>query len=342
MKDVLKIIALWMISFVMILHDRSYGAISSPPQVLVTVKPLHSLVAGIMEGVGEPILLLDGKTSPHHHQLKPSEEQKLNGAQIIIWVGDIYETSLKKRIDNLQDLAQIITVSKLDGVELFPYRSFRYDQGCKTGIAEFFSIHPHPCCCESEPDHQKTDHHDFNHESECNHEVSGKDGHLWLAPNNAKILVTQISKKLATLDLQHAPRYLANSKKIIKRLDDLTLELYQELKVIKGRPYITFHDFTQYFDRYFGTSCVGVVRVNPALTPSPKHIKDLQRQIENKNGDVLFVEPQFNDRLVRALAKDTSIKIAQLDYLGFGLDAGPDLYFEMMRRLAVDMKRALS
>lgn len=339
MKRTLKIIILSLICFVM--DFQAPCAAASPPKVLVTVKPIHSLVAGIMEGVATPILLLDGTTSPHHHHLKPSEEQKLNGVDVIIWVGEIYETSLKKRIENCRNFAQIITVSHLNGVELFPYRSFRHDEGCQTGLRGVFSKNTHHCCCQSESSDRERDSHDFNHGNEDCREVSGKDGHLWLALNNAKILVTQIGQKLATIDRQHAPNYLANSKKVVKRLDALTLELSHELKAIKGRPYITFHDFTQYFDRYFGTTCVGVVRVNPSLAPSPKHLEDLKRQIEDKNGDVLFVEPQFNDRLVHLLAQDTPIKIAQLDYLGYGLEPGIDLYFEMMRRLAVDMKRAL-
>lgn len=297
---------------------------SPPPHVLVTIKPLHSLVAAVMEGVATPTLLMDGKISPHHHQLRPSEEQKLNGAQVIIWIGEIYETSLKKRIENRRDLAQIITVSQFDGLELYPYRTFG---------SEDDTYHT----CES------TDPHGTNlQEKDHIHEVSGKDGHLWLAPNNAKVLVTQVAKKLAALDLQHAPHYLANSQKIIKEIDALANELVAELKNIKNEPYITFHDFTQYFDRYFGTKCVGVIRINPSLDPSPQHLHFLQHQIAQKEANVIFIEPQFSSSLIRMLSQESPIKVAQLDYLGYGLEAGPRLYFEMMRRLAFDIKQALS
>ena len=38
---------------------------SAAPRVVVSLAPLHSLVAGIMEGVGTPELLVRGGASPH-------------------------------------------------------------------------------------------------------------------------------------------------------------------------------------------------------------------------------------------------------------------------------------
>jgi zinc transport system substrate-binding protein len=35
------------------------------PQVVVSIKPIHSLVAAVMEGVGQPQLLIKGAGSPH-------------------------------------------------------------------------------------------------------------------------------------------------------------------------------------------------------------------------------------------------------------------------------------
>lgn len=302
---------------------KSRSQLSSPPRVIVTVKPIHSLIAGIMEGVGEPELLIEGDSSPHHIHLKPSEEQKLYGAEVVIWVGDIYEGGLKNRIENLRS-TEVITISELEGIQLYPYRQFKDEDG---------HVHGGQPCCD----------HDHNNSSNGNHhhETSGKDGHLWLAPNNATVLVAQIAKKLATLDIKHAPLYLANSKKVIAKIHTLAVHLTQEMKEVKGRPYLTFHDFTQYFDRAFGTTCKGVIRLDPNIEPSPKHLKDLEQQIFQKYVDVIFTEPQFDSKLIQMFAKDGQIYPAQLDYLGYGLEKGPDLYFEMMRRLGNDMRTAL-
>ena len=66
------------------------------PSVVVSVKPLHSVVASLMQGVAEPVLLLDGSQSPHHFQLSPSQVRDLSGADLVIWVGESLELPLRK------------------------------------------------------------------------------------------------------------------------------------------------------------------------------------------------------------------------------------------------------
>ena len=51
-------------------------------KVVVSIKPLHSLVSGVMEGVGEPNLLLEGNTSVHVYSMRPSEVSMLQQAEL--------------------------------------------------------------------------------------------------------------------------------------------------------------------------------------------------------------------------------------------------------------------
>ena len=44
------------------------------PNVVVGIKPIHSLVAAVMENVGTPRLLIRGGASPHSYSLKPSDK----------------------------------------------------------------------------------------------------------------------------------------------------------------------------------------------------------------------------------------------------------------------------
>ena len=58
-------------------------AAAEPPRVVVSIKPLHSLVAAAMDGVGEPLLLVKTSADPHSYTLKPSEAQALNAANLM-------------------------------------------------------------------------------------------------------------------------------------------------------------------------------------------------------------------------------------------------------------------
>ena len=71
------------------------------PNVLVSIKPLHSIVAAVMEGAGAPELLLTGAASPHSYALKPSDARKIARADVIFWTGPVLETFLETPLVNL-------------------------------------------------------------------------------------------------------------------------------------------------------------------------------------------------------------------------------------------------
>ena len=51
------------------------------PKVVVSVAPIHSLVAAVMSGVGEPKLLVPANASPHAFSLRPSDARALAKAE---------------------------------------------------------------------------------------------------------------------------------------------------------------------------------------------------------------------------------------------------------------------
>ena len=61
------------------------------PKVLASFKPIHSLVAGVMQGVGEPGLVIDTNASPHSYTMKPSDAAKLDKANVVFWIGPGFE-----------------------------------------------------------------------------------------------------------------------------------------------------------------------------------------------------------------------------------------------------------
>ncbi|MBL4762039.1 MAG: zinc ABC transporter substrate-binding protein [Gammaproteobacteria bacterium] len=67
------------------------------PKVVVTLLPLHSLVASVMQGVAVPVLLVNN-LDPHHHQLKPSQARRLREADLVVWMGREIEPYLVKVI----------------------------------------------------------------------------------------------------------------------------------------------------------------------------------------------------------------------------------------------------
>ena len=72
----------------------AYAAAATTSGVVVTIKPLHSLVAGVIGDTGRAVLLVGGNASPHDFQLKPSQVSALEKAEIVFYVSDSLETFL--------------------------------------------------------------------------------------------------------------------------------------------------------------------------------------------------------------------------------------------------------
>src|SRR3546814_15235155 len=61
------------------------GPVVAAVTVVASIKPVHSLVAGVMAGAGSPHLIVQGGASPHAISLKPSDATALPAAAVVFW-----------------------------------------------------------------------------------------------------------------------------------------------------------------------------------------------------------------------------------------------------------------
>ena len=113
----------WLVAGVMCFWLARPGTVvAEVPQVLVTVKPVHSLVAGVMAGVGEPDLLLSGGESPHAYAMRPSAARKLARARLIFWLGADLETFVERPLRALAGKARVVQLATAAGLALLSER----------------------------------------------------------------------------------------------------------------------------------------------------------------------------------------------------------------------------
>ena len=93
-------------------------------EVVTSIKPVHSLVAGVMNGVGVPALIIDGAGSPHTYALKPSQAKQLQDAKLVFWMGEELETFLEGPIENI---AQSATTIKL--IDAHDLKKIKFREG---------------------------------------------------------------------------------------------------------------------------------------------------------------------------------------------------------------------
>ena len=84
------------------------SAVKADIEVVTSIKPVHSLVSGVMAGVGNPSVIIEGAGSPHTYSLKPSQAKQLQDAKLVFWMGDELETFLVGPIENIAKKATVI------------------------------------------------------------------------------------------------------------------------------------------------------------------------------------------------------------------------------------------
>ena len=110
------------LSTISLLSFMSYA--NAETKVIASIKPLHSLVSYVMDGVGTPSILVDGSSSPHTFQLKPSHAQILQDADIVFWIGEDLESFLETPLESIATNAKKITLMELDDIELLKFRAY--------------------------------------------------------------------------------------------------------------------------------------------------------------------------------------------------------------------------
>lgn len=283
------------------------------PKVVVTIKPIHSLVAGVMQGVGTPELLLQGAASPHGYSLRPSDVRSLSRADLIVWVGRDLETFMLKPLAAHGRRARVLTLLDAPGMKLLPARSggaWESDDHQHHGHGGVHHLHP------------KTD--------------AGEvmDAHLWLSPVNAAIIVRRVAAALAELHPQGAAAYRANEQRLLRRIQQLEKELALQLKPVQGVPYLVFHDAYQYFEETFGLNAVGSITVDPERRPGARRLREIRTKVRELGVAAVFAEPQFEPRLVATVVEGSKARVGLLDPLGADLPPGEEAWFQLMRHMA--------
>ena len=163
------------------------------------------------------------------------------------------------------------------------------------------------------------------------------DVHIWLDPNNAKVIVKEVANELASLDSKNSNFYKMNAKKTVEKLDILINQIDKSIN--KKASFVTFHDAYQYFEKRFGVEALGALTINTDIQPGAKQIAEIKDLVEDKNIKCIFSEPQFNPKLINMIAKSSGAKTGILDPLGSSYKPGNDLYFNLINDLYENLNK---
>lgn len=273
-------------------------------KIATTIFPLYDIAKNIGKDKIDIINLLPPGSSPHTFDITPSLIKDLQGTNLVFRIGDPLDGWILDITDSIENI-KIQNVKNKITQKPFEFK------------------------------------HDDEHD-EKDHETEELllDPHYWLSTENTKTIAANIAEELIKLDPDNKEFYQKNLNAYQAELDLLEKEIFAELKNLKKREMIVFHESWNYFARQFDLKIVGVFTPNPGQEPTPKYLQSLhETALQNKIKNV-FSEPQLSPETLRPFVEDLGLKMHILDPLGGG--AGRDSYTATMIYNARVIKQALN
>lgn len=196
--------------------------------------------------------------------------------------------------------------------------------------------HDHEHEHEAHGDHEEHDEHEAHdeHEGHEGHHHDGVDPHVWLSPDNARVLAKAVTARLVSLDSANAEYYKDNLASFEKGLSAKDAEIRNALNKVNKVPYIVFHDGYSYFEQHYGLSHAGEITVSPERKPGAKKVAEIRHEIQENKVQCVFSEPQFSPAIVKTLLEGSDVKTAPLDPLGSKVKMGTNAYFSFLDSLS--------
>jgi len=293
-----------LLSFIFLLAIKNVDA-QSTPSVVVSIKPIHSIVTTLMTGIAEPKLLLKSSNSAHTFHLKPSQVRMIANADLVIIISEDFESGLRKAIKNIENdsLFQITSLGTLN-------------------------IHK----SRSEILYSK------EHEE---HEESIYDLHLWLDINNKKLIAKHISELLIKIDPINEDKYNNNFLELMLDLEELKIDLEKEIAPFLTRQFAVFSDTTQYFEK--SMNFLRPIIITPYHGARLSIIRTLMAKeaMSDLSVSCLLYGQEAKPNQISVLLEGLSLKTFEIDIMGTKYPAGPDQYFNLMKRISSQLASCL-
>lgn len=144
---------------------------------------------------------------------------------------------------------------------------------------------------------EKHEEHD-EHESHANH-----DPHLWLQPQQIPVLLSTIQAQLN----------LAAPENFLLSYDAWLNQTQKDFKKSKEIGFVSFHDAFYYWVEFFNLKQLAIVTQNPEKPVGTRHVVKVRNILASGQASCLFVEPQFQTRLLNKLTQGLPVNQVKID-----------------------------
>lgn len=176
--------------------------------------------------------------------------------------------------------------------------------------------------------------HDHGHDSSDHHHES--DPHIWLSPQNAKIMAQNICNGLTAVYPHHANAFTANLTSLLDEITTLSEYAAQQLQHLTCKHLITFHDGFGYMADAFGLEILRAIEEESGSEASAATLIELCDLVTEYSLPAVFIEQNGSSSAAQIIASETGIRTYTLD-----MAMSNSNYFQAMYHNIDTLKEAL-
>lgn len=279
-------------------------------RIVATTYPVYLFATAVTEGVeGISVDRLNtGETSClHDYTLSVHDMKLLEGADVIAMNG----VGLEDFMADALAASDALVIDCSEGVELLENRSHHHDD------------------------------HDHSHDG---HDHGHFDPHIWMSPTNAVTMMENVAAALGKLDPDNGQSYTDNLAAAVNLLCEGKQDFADQMmnvaatahtsldSVCTHRELITFHDGFQYFVRAIDLELLESIEEEAGSEASAHEIVEITELVKEHGIPAIFTEVNGSDATAKAIARETSCGVYDLDMIMGGEGSGIRPYFDAMKK----------
>ncbi len=306
------------------------------PNIVVSIKPIHSIVSNITQGVTTPKLLIKDNQSPHHFHLKPSQISLVSQADLLISVHPSIEEGIAKVLNNIDTQRKLYVVEKSaqqlneEHEEHGHHEEHEEHKGFFDKLASL--IKPHK-------EHEEEEHEEEHEEHQ--HHGAHEDYHIWLNIDAIQKFSKKLTNKLIAIDTDNRLIYQSNLSIFNKKFDILKKHIKKQLLPYRNTPMVTYSNAFEHFIQTNQLNTLAIVVNNHEQKSSVKNILNARKIIRSKSAQCLVSTIEITPKRVNNIIENINIKHESIDIIGFKKTQGASQYPALMQNIANAFEKCL-
>jgi manganese/iron transport system substrate-binding protein len=291
--------------------------------VVATTSVLCDLTQQIAETTVALTCLLDPGTDPHTYQVKPSDRQALEQADLVLYDG----------YGSAPTLIEMVEGSSTEGT-----RVAVYEQAVPNPLMS--EAHDH----DAEAAHADGDGDSHTEDQEHDEEPSATadggaapDPHIWHSATHNAAMASVIADRLAEVNPDQADLYAENASRLITQFEAIDRWIQTQVATVPAdqRQLVTTHNSFGYFADAYGFEVKGALSgLSTDQKPTPGALTALVEQVKAAQVPAIFAETTTNPQLIETVAKDAGVTVAEQPLFVEG-PGGPGSAAETMQDVLV-------